>query len=119
MTSDQKFYLDLIKDKPIAFGIENGFTDLKEINNEWIKLFIHSKEDVTLQGHRGSYKTTCLSIAIALIMTVKPLETIMFLRKSDDDVKEIVVQVAKLLKSDIFRDMVKSLWGVDLILTKV
>lgn len=111
-------WLDLVKKKPIAFGLENGFNDLKEIHNEWLKLFLFSKEDITLQAHRGSYKTTCLSIAIALIIIIKPYINIIFLRKSDDDVKEIILQVAKLLKMDLFQSLSIALWGKPCILVK-
>lgn len=106
-----KKYLDLVKTKPVAFGLENGFDLLTDIHNEWLKLFLFSKEDVTLQAHRGSYKTTCLSILIALVIIVKPMITIIFIRKSDDDVKEIILQVGKLLKTDAFQELSYGLWG--------
>ena len=48
----EKQWLDLVKIKPYAFGVESGFTDLENIHNEWIKTFLFSKEDVTLQAHR-------------------------------------------------------------------
>ena len=111
-------WLDLVKHKPIAFGLESGFTDLRDIHNEWIKKFILSDEDITLQAHRGSYKTTCLSIAIAIMIVVYPDKTILFMRKADDDVKEIVLQVAKLLESDIYKSLAKELYGKDLVKTK-
>ena len=107
-----KKYLDLVKNKPVAFGLENGFDLLTDIHNEWLKLFLFSKEDVTLQAHRGSYKTTCLSILIALMIIVKPMITIIFIRKSDDDVKEIILQVGKLLKTDAFQELSLGLWGI-------
>lgn len=114
----EKKYLDIVKNKPIAFGLENGFNDLEEMHNEWLKMFMFSKTDKTLQAHRGSYKTTCLSIAISLMIITKPNITIMFMRKSDDDVKEIVMQVAKLLKSDIYQELATALYGSSCILTK-
>jgi hypothetical protein len=107
-----KKYLDLVKTKPIVFGLENGFTLLTDIHNEWLKLFLFSKDDVTLQGHRGSYKTTVLSILIALMIIVKPKITMIFIRKSDDDVKEIILQTAKLLKTQAFQELSFALWGV-------
>lgn len=118
LDDDKKFYLDLVKKQPIAFGIENGFTDLTDIHNEWLKLFLFSVEDKTLQAHRGSYKTTCLSIAIALLIIIKPTITMIFLRKSDDDVKEIVLQVGKLLKTDLYQQLSMVLWGKPCVLTK-
>lgn len=111
-------WLDLIKHKPIAFGLEAGFTDLRDIHNEWIKKFVLSNEDITLQAHRGSYKTTCLSIAIAIMIIVYPHKTMIFMRKTDDDVKEIILQVSKLLDADIYQSLAKVLYDKELIKTK-
>jgi len=113
-----KQYLELVKNKPVAFGLENGFNDLQDIHNEWLKMFIFSKVDITLQAHRGSYKTTCLSIAIALIIVIIPTINIIFIRKSDDDVKEIILQVGKLLKSESFQELSYALWSVECTLLK-
>src|SRR5699024_11340556 len=77
-----------------------------------------SKEDMTLQASRGTYKTTCLSIAMALMVVIYPKYNIIFLRKADDDVKEIIVQTAKLLRSDIYQDLTRDLYGTTLELTK-
>jgi len=118
MDANAKFYLDLVKKKPVAFGLECGFSLLEDIHNEWLKLFLFSEDDITLQAHRGSYKTTCLSIALALMIIVYPKITMIFLRKSDDDVKEIITQVAKLLKQDIFQNLSIALWGKPCILVK-
>lgn len=110
MTKDAKVMLDLVKKQPVAYGIESGFDLLTDIHNDWLKLFLFSDEDLTLQAHRGSYKTTCLSISIALMIILKPSKTIIFLRKSDDDVKEIVLQVANLLRKDIFQELSNAIW---------
>lgn len=93
--------LRLIKHEPYIIGQKLGFDDLTELHNEWLKMMMFSTEDQTLLAHRGSYKTTCLSIAIALMMVVNPNRNIIFLRKTDDDVKEVVKQVAKILKSNV------------------
>jgi len=113
-----KTFLDTVKYKPYAFGLEAGFTDLKDIHNEWLKIFLFSDIDQTLQAHRGSYKTTCLSIAIALMIIIYPQYTILFMRKADDDVKEIVLQVAKMLEQDIFQALSKAIYKKNLIKTK-
>ena len=107
-------WLKLVKTKPIAFGLESGFNELQEIHNEWLKLFITSSNDVTLQAHRGSYKTTCLSIAIGIMLIVYPDKNIIFIRKTDDDVKEIILQVGKLLTTDIYQSLALSIYGVSI-----
>ena len=111
-------WLSVLKNSPIAFGLETGFDDLRPIHNDWIKKFLYNTEDMTLQAHRGSYKTTCLAIAMGLMIVIFPDKNIIFLRKADDDVKEIVVQVGKLLKTDFFQALSVSLYGVPIILTK-
>ena len=118
IASKEKQWLELLKKKPYAFGIESGFADLTDIHNEWIKSFLFSKEDMTLQASRGTYKTTCLSIAMALMVVIYPKYNIIFLRKADDDVKEIIVQTAKLLQSDIYQTLAYDLYGTKLELTK-
>lgn len=104
-------WLEVIKDKPVIFGVENGFTDLRDVHNDWLKMFLFSKEDLTLQGHRGSYKTTCLAIAIALMIVLFPGKNIIFIRKSDNDVIEIVKQIGLLLESEIFNSLSYALYG--------
>ena len=118
MGKDLKIILDIVKYKPYVFGLECGFNDLKDIHNEWIKKFLYSDNDETIQAHRGSYKTTCLSISIALMIIIFPDLNILFMRKADDDVKEIVLQVGKMLDQDIFQALCKEIYGKPLIKLK-
>lgn len=111
-------WLDLIKHKPVAFGLETGYEDLVDIHNEWIKSFLFAREDRTLQAHRGSYKTTCLAIAMAIMVVIYPKLNIIFLRKTDDDVKEIILQVGKLLQSDFFQELAIGLYGTPITFIK-
>ncbi|MDY5835775.1 MAG: terminase family protein [Eubacteriales bacterium] len=113
-----KEWLDLVKQKPVAFGLEAGFSDLRDIHNNWIKDFLFSREDLTLQAHRGSYKTTCIAVAMALMLVIYPDNNLIFLRKSDDDVKEIIVQVVRLLRTDMFNALAQGLYGTNLGLVK-
>lgn len=100
--------------KPYKLGHALGFTKLTELHNEWIVDMIKGKEDKTLQSHRGSYKTTCVSIALALIIILRPTKKTMFMRKTDADVKEIIAQVKKILESDYLRHFVSVIYGCDL-----
>ena len=118
MKNDFDFFMDLVINHPVQFGIESGFEDLEDIHNEWIKSFLFSEEDETLLAHRGSYKTTCLSIAIAILLVMFTNQNIIFMRKTDTDVMEIVLQVQKLLQSDIFQAFSEALWGKSVILLK-
>lgn len=107
-------YVDLIIDEPYKIGHWVGFNDLTELHNEWIQMMMFSKEDETLLAHRGSYKTTCLSIAISLLMLLYPNMTIIFLRKTDTDVKEVINQVTKILKSSTVFHLCQKIYGVDI-----
>lgn len=108
----------LIKNKPFKIGHSVGFTKLTTMHNDWIKLMMYSKEDTTLQAFRGSYKTTCVSLALALIILVYPNTTTAFMRKTDNDCKEIIAQVKKILQSPTFVYLSQVIWGVEIILTK-
>ncbi|MEG0678942.1 MAG: hypothetical protein RR439_03765 [Carnobacterium sp.] len=114
MTLSKQDCLDIIIEEPVKIGHWVGFEDLEDIHNEWIKSFLFAEEDETLLAHRGSYKTTCLSIAIALMIVIYPKLSIIFLRKTDTDIIEIVKQVAKILRSEIMCEIIKSIYGFDL-----
>lgn len=102
----------LIRERPVAFGIEAGFDKLDDLHNEWIKSFLFETDDYTLQAHRGSFKTTCLSIAIALLIVIKPNTPIIFIRKTDTDVRAIMRQVANLLQTPIYQALSMDIYGV-------
>ncbi|MGM0239879.1 hypothetical protein [Enterococcus sp. AZ103] len=118
MTPKQQRYLNLIKNNPVKFGHLVGFPDLTNLHNDWLKSFLFETKDQTLLAHRGSYKTTDLALAIALLMVIYPNKTIAFLRKTDTDVVEIILQVAKILLSDYFKQLVLVLYNVELVLIK-
>ena len=111
-------YLDLIYDEPYKIGQWLGFNLLTELHNEWLKDMIFGEDDETLLAHRESYKTTCLSVAFALIMIVYPNKNIIFTRKTDNDVKEIVRQTVKILDSNLIHHIVKKIYGKELELTE-
>lgn len=112
-----KKLVEKLRDEPVKFAHLCGFTLLTDIHNEWMKTMLTIKEDYTLLGHRGSYKTTCLSFVFALMIVLLPSKTIFFIRKTDDDVIEIINQVKKLLQSDTFAYIVHELYKTDLVLT--
>ena len=106
-----------LKYKPYKLGHLLGFTKLTELHNEWIIDMVRGAGDKTLQAHRASYKTTCVSIALALIMLLLPNKRTMFLRKTDSDVKEIINQVKKILENERYRYFVQCIYGVNLEIT--
>lgn len=107
-----------LKENPVKYARLLGFSLLTDLHNEWIKDMVWQQEDdETLLAHRGSYKTTCVSFALALIIVLKPNKTTIFIRKTDTDVVEIAKQTDKILHSDLFSYIVKEIYGVDLVVT--
>lgn len=109
--------VQFLKNKPYKFGHLLGFTKLTKLHNEWIKDMLRGKEDMSLAASRNTYKTTCDSIALALIIILLPRLRTMFMRKTDDDVKEIIKQTAKILKDPHTQYFVQTIYGVSLNLT--
>ena len=110
--------LEVIAEEPYRIGQWVGFKDLTTLHNEWIKSFLFEKEDMTLQAHRGSYKTTCLSVFLALVIVIRPTIKTLFFRKTDDDVVEIVSQVKNILRSGCMQIIVQALYGFSLKIIK-
>jgi len=102
---------------PEGLGWKVGFEDLTPMHGEWIREIVMGNGDYTLQAHRGSYKSSCLAVAIAIIMILYPKRNIIFLRKTDDDVAEMMRMVGKILKSPEFRGLVKQCYRQELVLT--
>ena len=103
--------------EPIELAHKLGFTDMTETHNKWMRAMITGEQDDTLQAHRGSFKTTCLSVALPIILILFPAQRCLFIRKTDSDTKEVIRQVAKILQSDIIQGIVKTIYGTQLKLT--
>ena len=104
---------------PIALGAALGYTDLRRgLHDVWIRDMILGTDDMTLQAHRGSYKTTCLAQSIACMMILYRGRNIIFLRKTDTDVVEVIKNVVRILKSDVFRQIYLALTGEELLIVK-
>jgi hypothetical protein len=111
-------YRRLIYEEPYKIGHWLGFKDLTPLHNGWIRSFLFREGDQTLMAHRGSYKTTCLSIALSLIVVAYPHLGTLFFRKTDTDVDEIIAQVSNSLRSEVFATIVSEIYGVELKLSK-
>ena len=109
--------VDYIYDCPADIAVEIGYDKLTDLHNGWIQEMVFGEEDMTLQAHRGSFKTTCLSVAFAFIIVLFPSFRTMFLRKTDADVAEVMAAVANILQTDYFKSLVMMLYGTELKLT--
>lgn len=110
--------ITFLKEKPAKFGHMIGFTDLSEIHNGWIRDMLLGKEDITKQASRGTYKTTCVSVTLALLIILLPSLRSMFMRKTDTDVKEVIKQVQKILQDPHTLYFVQCIYGINLKLTQ-
>lgn len=118
LTEKQKNTIDFIYDCPLTIAHAVGFSLLTKLHENHIRELVFGTEDRTDLWHRGSYKTTDVSIAFALFMIVYPNKNIIFMRKTDTDVAEVVAQVGKILVSDYFQGLVYNLYGKHLELVK-
>lgn len=103
--------ITLLTETPYKIGHWLGFKDLTRLHNEWLRSFLYEKKDQTLLAHRGSYKTTDLSLFLALHTVERPNENVMFFRKTDTDVVEVMVQAQKILSSDVMQSITYALYG--------
>lgn len=115
---DREDIKKLLKEQPYKIGHFVGFKDLTELHNTWLKSFLYSKENQTLLAHRGSYKTTDLSLFLAIYPIIHPNQNIIFFRKTDTDVIEVIKQSEKILQSGCMQHIVKILYGTNLEFTK-
>ena len=97
---------------PAALGRALGYADLlDDLHGVWLDEMVYGTGDYTLQSHRGSYKTSCLTLAIALLMIKLRNKNIIFLRKTDADVAEVVKGVKRILASPLMQAIYKALTG--------
>lgn len=104
---------------PAEFGRLIGFTKLTDkLHEPWIMDMAFGDKDATIQGHRGSYKTTCLEVALAYIIILLRDKNVIFLRKTDNDVTEVINAVKNILLHPLTQAMYKALTDTELRLTK-
>lgn len=106
--------INFLTHNPSKFAEMLGFTKLSKIHNDWIVDMILGKCDKTLQASRGTYKTTCVSVALALIILLLPSRRTLFMRKTDSDVKEVIKQVQKILMDEHTQYFAQIIYGVNL-----
>jgi len=109
--------IDLLVEHPMKFAHMLGFTKLTPLHEQWIIEMVTGKKDETLMAHRASFKTTCVSIALAEIIILLPRLKTMFMRKTDTDIKEVIKQVQKILLDPHTQYIVQCIYGVNLRLT--
>ncbi|MBR4459575.1 MAG: hypothetical protein IKS31_11515 [Clostridia bacterium] len=98
----------------VSIGKQCGFTLLREEpHGAWLRAMLLGRGDFTLLAHRGSCKTTCLSLALAITLCTRPSRNLLFLRKTDRDVEEVLRQVYRILVSGAMQAVTAELYGGD------
>ena len=110
--TDREVALSYMLECPADLGRRLGYTLLRDdLHGEWMHTMLLTDDDMTLQAHRGSYKTTCLCIVLAEILVIWPEKTVMFLRKTDADVVEVIRQVSRILADPTFAALAEVIHG--------
>ena len=107
-----KAALELLLTRPAQVARWCGLERLTDgLHGRWLQEMIFGSLDMTLLAHRGSFKTTCLAFAMAAMLLVHPRKNILFMRKTDEDVTEVIRQVKMLLRSDTMQYLACCLYG--------
>lgn len=106
--------INFLLNRPSEYAKMLGFNKLGSLHNRWIIDMVRGQEDKTLQASRGTYKTTCVSVALALIVILLPNKRALFMRKTDGDIKEVIKQVQKILLDPHTQYFVQCIYGVNL-----
>lgn len=110
---------DIWRYHPAAVGRMVGFRDLTdELHGRWMQRILYGDGDYTLQAHRLSYKSSCLSVALAMWCVLHHGENALFIRKTDTDTVESIAQAKKVFESEAFRHMAGVLLQTDVSLVK-
>ena len=108
----RKAALELMLTRPAQVARLCGLDRLTdELHGRWMQEMLTGREDMTLLAHRGSYKTTCLAFAMAAMLLAFPKRNILFMRKTDEDVVEVLRQVKMLLRTDAMRHLSALIYG--------
>lgn len=112
MNTLQKDTIDLLTNNPVVIGKAIGFKDLTDLHNDWLKEWLYGYGDSTTQAHRGSFKTSDLSVFLALFLLIYRNKNIIFLRKTDSDVAEVIRTTARIARSGAFQKIGRTLYGI-------
>ena len=110
--ADREQIKSLLKSEPYKIGHWLGFKDLTPLHNEWLLDWLYSDQDSTVLAHRESYKTSDLALFLVLNCILHPKENVIFMRKTDTDVAEVLRLVGRLLRTGCIQEIVKQLYNV-------
>lgn len=99
--------------RPHRLGNYLGFKDLTDLHSEWIKYIWRSSGHVSLQAHRGSYKTTSVIIVGSIVnMTFNWNNRTAIIRKDFTSSSEVLKVISRLIKGERYQSLFYALFGV-------
>ena len=98
---------------PHIFGNALGMDRLTKLHSDWIKKVILSGKSKNLQAHRGSYKTTAITVLGAIIYaTFNPDGRMFIFRKEfSENIKPIFREIKKYIESEVYQQLTAQLLG--------
>lgn len=112
-TKDEIIYLLTHEADKVGRMLGVGYDLLEPLHAEWIREWLLNPERLRVlihQASRDSYKSTCLRLAVAIIIIMQPLQAVLIIRKSEDAVKELINGVSKILDTPLFHKFVEILY---------
>jgi hypothetical protein len=97
--------------RPDLFGQALGYKKLLPIHGDWIRYIWFTDESRALQAHRGSYKTTAITVVGSIIYALlNPDRRICILRKDDTSASGIIQEIAQHMKGAMVRGAISYLY---------
>lgn len=111
--------LRILTQKTVPLARWCGYPLLREdLHGAWLREMILGRGDMTLLAHRSSYKTTCLAMALAVQLIIRPRQSVLLMRKTDDDAAEILRQVKLILAMPPMQALSAAVYGKPVRLTR-
>jgi hypothetical protein len=103
-----------LTNKPHLLGTYLGYDRLVDIHSEWIKYCWTAEEDVSLQAHRGSYKTTAVAIVGAIWWLLFHFnDRIILIRKDFTAASDILKVITRQMKTSAMHTLFYEIYGFD------
>ncbi len=104
--------VDILYKEPHKIGILAGKTKLKKMHSDWILYCWDNKKNVSLQSHRGAYKTTAIPIIGSIRnMLFFPDQRIAIIRKTHTDACEVVKTIENIMDLPVIKSLFKYVHG--------
>lgn len=119
MTEDRLAVLKLLTEYPAQYGRMLGYKDMTDkLHGEWIKNMLYGHGDMTIQAHRGSFKTTAVGVALTIQLFLMGDKNSIFMRKTDEDIVEVIKQVQRNVMHPATQELCRAVTGKPLEIAK-